>query len=89
MKSLDLNQTVEPPAEFIFRGRRFLGALLVAIILCVVGFACCFAALFVFSPHRVLERTVNQMVWIWPALMLLVLPFALLVIERKQGRKAR
>ena len=86
MKPFDLNQTTESPDEFVFRGRRFLEALLVALGLSVVGFACCFAALLIFSPESALERTVNHMVWVWPASMLTVFPLVLFLIERRQDR---
>lgn len=85
MKTLDPHHATEPS---IVRGHRVFGALLAAIALSAAGFACCFAALFLLSADRVLERTVHHMVWVLPLLMMFVLPVVLFFIEKRFTRKS-
>lgn len=81
------NDREEPACDSVVRGRRVLAAMLVAVGLCAAGFLVCWLFLLAGStPQSAFERTVDRMVWICPALMILALPLVLLFFEkRRQG----
>jgi hypothetical protein len=73
------------PGESLVRGWRLFEALLVALGLCAAGLSLCWLFLLPGStPKEAFARAVGHMVWIWPALMILVLPFALWLLEKKR-----
>ncbi len=84
----DSDSNSEPVTESAFRANRFLFALLVALGLCLTGFSVCFTALLAFNPPELaLARSVDAMRWVFPVLMILVLPGVLAVVEQQQKKK--
>ena len=88
MRSPESLSAAELAEESVVRWSRLLVALAVAIGLCVTGFGCCFAFFLITSaPRRAFERATEQAVWIWPFVMIIILPIALGILDRLRARR--
>lgn len=88
MRSPETLSEAELVEESVVRGGRLLLALAIALGLCVGGVAFYFGVLLITStPRHAFERAMDQAVWIWPLMMIIVLPIALYCVERLQARR--